>query len=228
MILDDEGVRDQAMIDFLKNGNKGLKIFHKTDNVEDNYVEASLKEAYVVKKNDIEFPNLEGSILAVYKFDNRDEWEAVKTLELETSIEGRGELEEVEDLSKSRLIEILRENKEALSQIYDKNIIEKLFKNTKKEDEMNKELLEKNNELMERTIALLEKEENSPEEEVEATEDKVEKSELEEANKKVIALEEKLDKSNEKIELLLKKFEERETPIKNNEEKIDPNEVEIG
>jgi hypothetical protein len=94
MILDDEAVRDEAMIDFMKNGNKRLVITHNTED-EKREVNAYIKELYVAKGFDSDFSEYEGSILSTAKFDNVEDYTIAKELQLETSIEGMAELEEV-------------------------------------------------------------------------------------------------------------------------------------
>ena len=137
MILDDENVRDQAMIDFIEKGNKSLKIMHETSNDENNYAEAKLKEVYVVKDTDTEWQGYEGSINATYKFLNKTDWEIVKQLELQTSIEGFGDLEEVSDVelakSDSKLKEFIAKFKDFFYARFGKDKVDSVL--LQKEDE---------------------------------------------------------------------------------------------
>jgi len=135
MILDDEDVRDEAMVDFLKDGNKSLKILHETDKeTEDSYIDAHLQSLDVVEETDKYFPELEGSIKAVYKIYDKEDWEIIKTLQLQTSIEGFGSLEEVEEeITKSKLKNFIKKYADAFKEYYGKDIIEEITKG----DEMN-------------------------------------------------------------------------------------------
>lgn len=144
MILDDEDVRDEAMIDFVANGNKTLKILHASDEDDDSaYIEAPLKEIYVVKENDKDFSV--GSINATYKVRKQEDWSIIKSLELQTSIEGEAELEVVkEDIVKEgTLKEFVTKFKAYFITLFGKDKVEEMLnKEEDKEEEMTKEELE--------------------------------------------------------------------------------------
>jgi len=141
MILDDADLRDEAMINFLKDGEKQLKILHETDsNDKDNYVEANLYSFGKVQKKDPDFGDLEGSVWAEYKFDNEKDYAIAKELELQTSLEGFGHLEELEqDLNKeeSSLKKFIEKYKVGFSKIFGEERVEKVL--NKEDEEMTKE-----------------------------------------------------------------------------------------
>jgi DNA repair exonuclease SbcCD ATPase subunit len=216
MILDDYDVATDAMIDFLKNGNKSLKIMHSTDDTEENYVEAFLKEAYMTKADGELNGIAKHSLVAVYKFTDEDDYEIAKALSLETSIEGKAELEELqEEITKSRLKEFVEKYAEQFADLFGDNVINKILK--KGENEMNEEQI-KIMEDLRKSVSDLE-------------------TKLEEADKKVedLTKAKEEDKSDEKLEELqksydeLKKsFEERVTEIDNQEDnEIDVSDIEI-
>lgn len=155
MILDDEDVRDQAMVDFLKDGNLSLKILHETEQgVEDNYIDASLQSLSKVEDNDKYFSDLVGSIKAVYKVYDKDDWEIIKALELQTSIEGIGNLEEFEEeITKSKLKDFIKKYADAFKEFYGKDVIEEITKG----EEMNATELKKELDSIKQAIQALDK-----------------------------------------------------------------------
>lgn len=97
MILDNEDVRRDTLIDFIGNGDKVLKFSHKKDdNGEPFDIEAVVCGADFVRKGDPMFPDDEDSIYRVAFFKNKDEFDIIKTLKFESSIEGVAELESIE------------------------------------------------------------------------------------------------------------------------------------
>ena len=139
MILDDENVRDEAMIDFLIKGDKTLKILHKTKDEKESHIDAFLKEIYVAKEDNVVNAPA-GSVITTYKFANKEDWDVAKGLDLEFSLEGEGTLVEVakEDkpMTKTTLKGFIEKNKEAFEGAFGKEAINKLFKKEdKKEDE---------------------------------------------------------------------------------------------
>lgn len=96
-ILDDAGVRRDTLIDYQANGDKVLKFTHKKDDDGEPFdIDAHVVETYIVKENDHIFPEYVGSIARSAYFADADEYDLIKEMEFETSIEGKALLEEFE------------------------------------------------------------------------------------------------------------------------------------
>jgi len=145
MILDDETVRDEAMVNFLLKGNKQIKILHKTEDNKENYIDAFLKEIYVAKADNI-VNAPEGSILTTYKFKNKEDWDVAKELDLEFSFEGSAELVPVKKdvkLTKENLINFIKGNQDVFVDFFGEKTISKVVKKEDiKGDEGNNEITE--------------------------------------------------------------------------------------
>lgn len=96
-ILDDEEVRRETLVDYLSNGDKVLKFTHKKDDDGEPFdINAHVMEVYTVKSNDEVFPDYVGSIARSAYFPNKDEYNIIKNMEFQSSIEGTAALEEFE------------------------------------------------------------------------------------------------------------------------------------
>ena len=97
MILDDEKVRTDTMINYIATGDKILKFTHKKDEDEEPYdIDAHVAEVYFAKENDPYYPEEEGAIIRGAYFSNKEEYDIVKELKFESSVEGTADLEVVE------------------------------------------------------------------------------------------------------------------------------------
>ena len=223
MILDDEDVRDEAIIDFLEKGTKSLKLFHETNDSEENYIEAPLKEAYVTKF-DGEFQDVfKGSIVATYKFRDEKDWEIAKALDLSTSIEGQAELEEVtEEITKSSLQEFVDKYKEQFTKLFGDKLIGKILK---KENEMTKEEMQKMEDLVTQVAELTPQVEDLTKQVETLTAEKVEietnaASELEKTNAEL----ENITKDFNELKV---DFEKRITKLDNQENTLDIDKITV-
>jgi len=96
-ILDDEDIRRDTMIDYQQNGDKVLKFTHQKDEAGEPYsIDAHVMEFFFVKENDPIYPDYAGSIARSAYFKDKEEYDFIKELEFETSIEGSAFLEEFE------------------------------------------------------------------------------------------------------------------------------------
>jgi hypothetical protein len=97
MILDNEDLRNQAMMDFLESGDKVLKFSHEKDDAGDSYdINARILELYIAKENDPIYPDYVGSIIRSAYFEDKEDYEIAKTLNFQSSIEGKAKLEEID------------------------------------------------------------------------------------------------------------------------------------
>lgn len=102
MILDDEKVRTETQIDYLANGDKILKFTHQKNEDDEPYdINAHVAEVYVVKEGDTYFPEYVGSIARCAYFPDKEEYDIIKEMEFESSIEGIADLEEIDIEKKS-------------------------------------------------------------------------------------------------------------------------------
>jgi len=223
MILDDEAVRDEAMIDFMKNGNKQLVITHNTKD-DRREVSAYIKELYVAKGFDSDFSEYEGSIMSTSKFDNIEDYTIAKELQLETSIEGMAELEEViiDKSLKDRIVDNLE-------------YFVKYFGLEKIKELIGEEMFGNNKELKEKYDAL-EKEFTSLKEQIESQEQEI-KPEAPDYTEKFAEIQKnfesiseaisKVTELNKTVEELKELFMQRQTPMETTK-KIKPEDVNIG
>lgn len=228
MILDSEIVRDEAMIEFMKSGDKTLAFSH---NIEDKNrdVSAFIKELYVIKSDDIDFPDYAGSIASTAKFANAEDYKIAKELEFETSIEGLAELEEVA-VDKS-LKDKIAENIEYFIKYFGVDKIKNLMG-----DEMfgnNKELKEKYEQLEKELAELKEQieKENAEKEAQPETKTVDYSAEIEELKKSFANFSEittSISELTKTVEGLKEFFLQRETPAMGNQStKLKPEEIEI-
>lgn len=228
MILDSEFVRDEAMIEFMKSGDKTLAFSH---NIEDKNrdVSAFIKELYVIKSDDIDFPDYAGSIASTAKFANVEDYKIAKELEFETSIEGIAELEEVA-VDKS-LKDKIAENIEYFIKYFGVDKIKNLMG-----DEMfgnNKELKEKYEQLEKEFAELKEQidKENVEKEaqpEIEPVDYSAEIEELKKSFANFSEITTSISELTKTVEGLKEFFLQRETPAMGNQStKLKPEEIEI-
>ena len=245
MILDNEDVRDEAIIDFLANGSKTLKVLHSTDeSVAESFIEAPLKEAYVVKEDDNYFTA--GSFNATYKIRNQEDWDIIKTLELQTSIEGVAELEVVkeEELDKEenagKMKDFVLKFKSMFYAWFGKDKVDEILEIKKEEEEeMTKEQVEvllqditKNEDnafllsVIKGVVENVEKEFNSKEEIV-ALLKSVSANEIEELTNQKKEFETSKLELEAKLADLEKQFKEQQTPSGETQPILNPKTVEI-
>lgn len=101
--VDSPAVLENAAIDFMKSGEKSIKILH-----EGNFTDgAVVKELWIVKAGDPIFtnPNLIGSLAGGIKFLDAELYNKCKSENWETSIEGQAE----EEIIEKSMIEELKE-----------------------------------------------------------------------------------------------------------------------
>ena len=90
MILDDIEVRDEALKSFMVDGDKVLKFTHEKDEDGESFdIDADVLGIYPVQKGDPIFPDYVDSIARVAKFNDPEEYELVKTMGWQSSIEGK-------------------------------------------------------------------------------------------------------------------------------------------
>lgn len=99
--LQDTEVRDEAMKDFMAEGDKIIKYTHTKKDGESIDIKANILELYVVKEGDPIFVEeyQKGAIANCIKFEDKEQYNFCKDNDWETSIEGVAEIEEYEEKS---------------------------------------------------------------------------------------------------------------------------------